>query len=253
MASVGLGRARGGAREARRDAGDRARARQRRVRSCPTTSRSSSARSSTCDAARAASETALEPRGTSRSGCPGASRCPISSRRRSSTATSGRAAGRLARALGGRERRDGLDALADPSAGSRSRARRSPLHAGTPEEAAEWGATAVELTLQTRRRSTRRRRGRCSAARSSRLGRRAEGIAELRRAVDIADASSTPPGAGTRARPSRTGSARRGTRPAAESATLAAREILTGFAASLAPGARRHAARRPARARGQLA
>ena len=108
-------------------------------------------------------------------------------------------------------------------------------HHGAPAEAAEWAATAVELTRQTRRSKyeaqARSLLGRALVG----LGRRDEGLAELRLAVEIADRLVNPAGRW----PARAALAdvleADGDEAGAEAVASEARAIVTGFAEALAP------------------
>ena len=107
--------------------------------------------------------------------------------------------------------------------------------AETPEQAADWAAKAVEITALTLRRKyeaqARTLLGRALVA----LGRAEEGVAELQRAVGIADLLVNPPGRWQ----SRAALARcleaTGDDAGADAAAREAREIVTSFAATLAP------------------
>jgi hypothetical protein len=110
------------------------------------------------------------------------------------------------------------------------------LHAEPPEVAAEWAAQAVETTVRTWRRKyealARAHLGHALVA----LGRPSEGLAELRRAVATADALVNPVGR-WESRASLAAALRAtGDEAAAAAATDEARQILTGFAATLTPG-----------------
>ena len=94
----------------------------------------------------------------------------------------------------GAEDSDSVDDLADRGSPRRTRAPRSRSFAEPAESAIEWGATAVELTLQTRRAKYEAQARSLLGRALIRLDRRAEGIAELRRAVDIADRLVNPAG-----------------------------------------------------------
>jgi class 3 adenylate cyclase/DNA-binding SARP family transcriptional activator len=109
------------------------------------------------------------------------------------------------------------------------------LNAEAPEAAAEWAAKAVEVTVRTLRRKyevlARGHLGHALVA----LGRPDEGLAELRRAVATADALVNPVGR-WESRASLAAALRStGDEEAAAAATGEARQILTGFAASLTP------------------
>jgi tetratricopeptide (TPR) repeat protein len=109
------------------------------------------------------------------------------------------------------------------------------LHADPPDVAAEWAAKAVDVTVRTCRRKyevlARAHLGRALVA----LGRPADGLRELRSAVEIADALVNPVGRWH----SRAGlaDALRTTGHEADAAatTSEAQRILTDFAATLAP------------------
>ncbi len=120
--------------------------------------------------------------------------------------------GRLAGALGGRLRGDRLDALADPRpaggrARRRSRSTRSRRRSPPNGRRRRWRSPRAPGGG-----STRRWPARTSAARSSALGRPADGLRELRSAVEIADALVNPVGGGSPVRRSRTACGRRATR-----------------------------------------
>jgi class 3 adenylate cyclase/tetratricopeptide (TPR) repeat protein len=110
------------------------------------------------------------------------------------------------------------------------------LHAEPVETAAEWAGRAVEITARTRRRKyeaqARSHLGRALVA----LGRTEEGLEELRSAVEMADRLVNPAG---RWRP-RTALADGlrviGDDAGATAAATEAAEIVTAFAATLAPG-----------------
>ena len=109
------------------------------------------------------------------------------------------------------------------------------LRAESPEIAVEWAAKAVEITVRTRRRKyealARAHLGRALVA----FGRADDGLRELRSAVAIADESSNPAGRwGPRVA---LAEALRATGDDVGSAavTIEAREIVTGFAETLAP------------------
>ena len=110
------------------------------------------------------------------------------------------------------------------------------IHAEPPEDAAEWAAKAVEITVRTRRRKyealARAQLGRALVA----LRRPEDGLPELRTAIRVADELVNPAGRwGPRAA---LAAALRETGDEAEGAVVAteAREIVTAFAATLAAG-----------------
>ena len=109
------------------------------------------------------------------------------------------------------------------------------VRAGPAAEAAEWAAQAVELTSQTRRAKyeaqARSLLGRALAG----LGRRDEAIAELRRAVELADGLVNPAGRWHARAALVDVLAADGDEAGAEDAAHDARAILTGFAEALAP------------------
>jgi class 3 adenylate cyclase/tetratricopeptide (TPR) repeat protein len=109
------------------------------------------------------------------------------------------------------------------------------LEAEPPEAAAEWAAKAVEITVRTGRRKyealARAQLGRALVA----AGRPEDGLLELRSAVALGDALVNPPGR-VHARASLAAALREtGDEDAAARAASEAREILTAFAATLAP------------------
>ena len=101
--------------------------------------------------------------------------------------------------------------------------------------AVEWAAKAVDVTVRTRRRKyeaqARSLLGRALVA----LGRRDEGMAELRRAVAVSDALVNPSGRWRSRAALAHGLRVAGDEGAAEAATREAREILLAFAETLAP------------------
>lgn len=109
------------------------------------------------------------------------------------------------------------------------------LHVDPPDVAAEWAARAVDVTARTRRRKyeaiARAQLGRALVA----LGRPADGVRELRSAVEIADALVNPVGR-WRSRAALAEALRAsGDDDGAAMTTGEARRILTDFAATLAP------------------
>jgi len=109
------------------------------------------------------------------------------------------------------------------------------VRAAPAAEAAEWAAQAVELTKQTRRAKyeaqARSLLGRALAG----LGRRDEAIAELRRAVELADWLVNPAGRWHARAALADVLTADGDEAGAEDAAHDARAILTGFAEALAP------------------
>jgi len=110
------------------------------------------------------------------------------------------------------------------------------LHADPADVAVEWATKAVDVTTRTRRRKyevlARTHLGRALVA----LGRPADGLRESRSAVEIADALVNPVGR-WRSRAALADVLRTtGDEEAAAVATSEARQILTDFAATLAPG-----------------
>jgi class 3 adenylate cyclase/tetratricopeptide (TPR) repeat protein len=109
------------------------------------------------------------------------------------------------------------------------------LRAEPPEVAAEWAQKAVEITAGTRRRKyeaeARSHLGRALV----RLGRREEGIGELRNAVGLADALIGPSGRWRTRAALAAGLREVGDEAGVAAETAEAQAILRAFAASLAP------------------
>ncbi len=110
------------------------------------------------------------------------------------------------------------------------------LHADPPDVAAEWAAEAVDVTTRTRRRKyevlARVHLGRALVA----LGRKDDGLRELRSAVEIADALVNPVGRWQSRAALADALQTTGDEEDASATRSEARRILTEFAATLAPG-----------------
>ncbi len=109
------------------------------------------------------------------------------------------------------------------------------LRTETPEEAAAWAAKAVEITTRTRRRKYEARARAFLGEAEVALGRGADGVAELRAAVEIADALVNPSARWQLRAGLADALAATGDETGAASTSQEAREILLGFAATLAP------------------
>ena len=110
------------------------------------------------------------------------------------------------------------------------------LHVDPPETAAEWGTRAVEITVRTRRRKyeavARSHLGLALVA----LGRKEAALAELRSSVVIADQLVNPAGRWRPRSALADGLRAVGDDAGADAVTTEAAEIVTAFAATLAPG-----------------
>jgi tetratricopeptide (TPR) repeat protein len=104
-----------------------------------------------------------------------------------------------------------------------------------PESAAEWAAKAVDVTVRTRRRKYEAQARSLLGCAFVTLGRRDEGLAELRRAVAFSDALVNPAGRWRSRAALSDGLLATGDDGAAQAARAEAREILIAFAETLAP------------------
>jgi class 3 adenylate cyclase/tetratricopeptide (TPR) repeat protein len=109
------------------------------------------------------------------------------------------------------------------------------LRSEPPDVAAEWALKAVDITTRTRRKKyeaeARSLLGRALGA----LGRREEGVRELRRSVELADELVNPTGRWRARAALAEGLRATGDDEAAAAATLDARSVIDAFAATLAP------------------